>query len=46
MEGEGTYAYKDGTKYTGQWIDNKKHGMGTFYNGAEAYRGQWKENIK
>ena len=29
--GEGTFTWKDGTKYEGQYFDDKKEGRGKFY---------------
>jgi hypothetical protein len=31
FDGEGTYRWPDGVRYTGGWAANKKHGRGTFY---------------
>ncbi len=44
--GQGTYAYPDGSKYEGQFAKGKIHGYGTFYyaNG-EKYIGAFKENV-
>ncbi len=29
--GEGTYAYADGSRYEGSFVNGKKHGLGTFF---------------
>ena len=28
---QGTYKFKSGARYIGEYADNKKHGQGTFY---------------
>ena len=30
MKGEGEYTYGDGSKYIGNFMNNNKHGKGTF----------------
>ena len=44
-DGQGIFAYPDGSKYEGQFLNNKFEGQGTFYfpNG-DKYVGQFKEN--
>lgn len=39
--------WDDGSKYTGQWMDNKKHGNGTmeWYDGR-VYKGEWIEGTQ
>lgn len=45
-EGQGTYAYPDGSKYEGQFNKGKIHGWGTFYyTNGDKYVGTFKENI-
>ena len=41
-EGKGTYKWKEGGKYEGEWKKNKKCGKGKriFANGS-AYEGEW-----
>jgi len=40
---EGTYTTASGTKYVGQWKDNKPHGQGTTTTASRTkYVGQWK----
>jgi len=29
-QGKGTYTFADGTKYVGEWVENKMHGDGVF----------------
>lgn len=41
---EQTQHYKDGSMYTGQMKDSKRHGAGVFKSGAEQYEGQWLED--
>ena len=42
MDGFGTYEWKDGRKYQGEYLDDKKHGYGIFkwYDGRQ-YAGYW-----
>ena len=44
MHGEGTFTWKDGRKYEGAYIHDKKEGYGAFYwpNG-KVYKGNWKD---
>lgn len=30
MQGKGTFSFKDGRKYIGEYLEDKKHGQGTF----------------
>ena len=40
----GTYTTDDGTKYFGEWKDDKSHGQGTeTYANGDRYVGQWKD---
>ena len=43
MEGNGKYIYKDDKYYIGNWKNNKKYGIGTFYDkeGNIIYNGEW-----
>ena len=43
--GTGTYAYSDGSKYTGEWKNGQRSGQGTFthHNGSR-YVGDWKND--
>eukprot|EP00425_Heterocapsa_triquetra_P009521 CAMPEP_0195132914 /NCGR_PEP_ID=MMETSP0448-20130528/147803_1 /TAXON_ID=66468 /ORGANISM="Heterocapsa triquestra, Strain CCMP 448" /LENGTH=1116 /DNA_ID=CAMNT_0040170945 /DNA_START=169 /DNA_END=3519 /DNA_ORIENTATION=- len=46
-QGHGMYTYAGGQatykQYSGQWLDNKKHGFGTLiFRDGSAYVGQWK----
>ena len=39
-----TYTDDDGTKYVGEWKDDKSHGQGTeTYAGGNQYVGEWKD---
>jgi hypothetical protein len=47
--GEGTYRYKDGSMYAGQWELGMKHGHGVYtYNDRRRtqYDGQWRRDQK
>lgn len=42
----GTYTYKNGNKYTGEWQSDKKTGQGTLQMADGAvYSGQWKNDL-
>jgi len=42
--GQGTYTWSDGSKYVGEWKDNKKHGQGTYTNpDGIKYVGEFKD---
>lgn len=52
-DGEGTFTYTDGSKYTGQWKDGKKHGQGSMSTIGSRYfppsiqwkyTGEWKND--
>ncbi|MDB4236416.1 trypsin-like peptidase domain-containing protein [Planktomarina temperata] len=43
----GTYTYDDGSKYVGEWKDDKQHGQGTFtWPGGDTYIGEYKDGKK
>lgn len=43
--GEGTYIYKSGSKYKGNWKEGKKHGYGLLnYASGEKYEGNFKND--
>ncbi|MDA8820745.1 trypsin-like peptidase domain-containing protein [Planktomarina temperata] len=43
----GTYTYDDGSKYVGEWKDDKQHGQGTYtWPGGDTYIGEHKDNKK
>ncbi len=45
--GEGIFAYADGSKYEGQFMDSKPDGWGTFtYTTGDRYVGSYKNGIK
>lgn len=51
MHGKGVYAWKDGSKYDGEWKDDKRHGLGKLTlvkgnNGIASYgnNGEWQGN--
>jgi len=38
----GVVKYKSGSKYDGEWVDNKRHGQGTYYYAkGNKYIGSW-----
>lgn len=44
-EGVGTQIWEDGSIYTGQWKDDKRHGEGRqIYVDGDFYEGQWFQN--
>ena len=45
-DGQGTKYYTNGTKYVGEWKDEKKHGKGTEYtaDGQISREGVWADN--
>lgn len=44
----GTYTWENGDVYDGDWRNNKKHGVGTYYykKSGNEYDGDWKNNKK
>ena len=43
MEGDGVYTWKDGRRYEGEYMRNKKHGKGTYiYSNGSVFEGEWK----
>ena len=44
-EGKGIQLWEDGSKYEGEWLNDKAHGKGTYQTiyGAK-YAGDWKED--
>lgn len=45
VNGKGTYAYEDKSKYIGDWKDRKRHGKGTLIApDGEKYVGDWKND--
>jgi hypothetical protein len=44
--GWGVFSTPDGTKYEGDWENNKKDGKGTlFFASGDAYQGIWKDGL-
>ena len=47
MNGKGTLEWPDGRKYTGEYKDDKKHGVGVFsWGDGRKYEGRWLCGIK
>lgn len=46
MHGEGTLITASGDIYSGQWVQNRKEGQGTykFSDGKQSYQGEFKED--
>ena len=45
-QGEGTYTFSDGEKYTGQWFQDQQHGKGVFtFKNGNVYDGLWYKDI-
>jgi hypothetical protein len=43
MNGKGVYEWKDGRKYDGEYLNDKKHGFGIYYwADGRRYEGGWK----
>ena len=43
----GTYAWRDGKKYVGEYKDNKRHGQGTYtYANGDKYVGNYQDGKK
>ena len=46
-EGQGTYTWKNGSKYVGSWKNDKKDGKGTLtWNDGSKYDGEWKNDVR
>lgn len=42
---QGTYKFKNGARYVGDYVKNKKHGQGTFvYPDGSRYEGEWADD--
>ena len=42
--GQGTFTFSDGSKYVGEWKDDKPYGQGTFTSpDGSKYVGEWKD---
>jgi len=47
QNGKGTYTYSDGSKYAGEWKNNKKHGQGTYTSAyGYKYEGAWMKGMR
>ncbi len=45
--GESTYLWATGGKYTGGWKDGKRNGQGTYtFASGDTYIGEWKDNMR
>ncbi|KAG8518593.1 Radial spoke head 1 [Galemys pyrenaicus] len=44
---QGVYKFKNGARYTGEYVMNKKHGHGTFvYPDGSRYEGEWADDLR
>ncbi|KAB0398081.1 hypothetical protein E2I00_019729, partial [Balaenoptera physalus] len=44
---QGTYKFKSGARYIGEYVKNKKHGQGTFiYPDGSRYEGEWADDLR
>jgi len=42
MHGEGSFYWKDGSSYQGEYQHGRKHGFGTFnFSKGKQYKGDW-----
>ena len=42
----GIFYFRDGSKYEGNWLDDKKNGKGELlYSNGNRYEGQWKDDV-
>lgn len=42
MHGQGVYVWKDGRKYEGEYLNDKKHGFGVYtWADGRKYEGNW-----
>jgi len=47
MHGKGEFTWKDGRKYKGDYVYDKKHGYGLFeFGDGRVYNGQWKDGVQ
>jgi hypothetical protein len=47
MHGFGVYTWKDGRRYEGFYVMNKKHGQGTYtYSDGSKYQGEWADGVQ
>lgn len=43
MHGHGVYKWKDGRKYVGDYVQDKKHGFGKYYwEDGRVFEGEWR----
>jgi hypothetical protein len=44
MHGKGTFGWRDGREYIGEYVDDKKHGYGEFeWSDGRSYKGKKKK---
>ena len=44
-QGYGVQIWPDGSKYEGEWFENKAHGNGKFtHSNNDVYHGEWKDD--
>lgn len=47
MLGQGKFEFANGDVYTGEWVNNVRHGLGRCeYHTGEAYDGEWKADVR
>merc|ERR1719145_482590 len=44
--GQGKFTYPNGDWYSGQWIEGKASGEGTFWTRQSTYVGTWDQDLK
>lgn len=47
MEGHGVFTWRDGSRYDGEYRNNKKHGKGKYTSPeGKEYEGSWENGVR
>lgn len=47
VQGSGTHFFEDGSRYSGEWVENQRSGWGTlFYANGDKYEGEWSHDMR